>query len=154
MGRREVTGAPWMTIKNILCCTSHLCSLPLTCSLLRSADFFLCVLTFSVFVWLFWVFVSEQAFLCLQWAGAALYLWYMSVSLQWLLLLWGKGSRALGLSCCGSWAPEHRLSSCPVACEIFSHQGLMLSADFNAMSWIWFVKMGMIFKKNALLMFI
>ena len=40
-------------------------------------------------------------------------------SLQWLLLLHSTGSRceasvvaALGLSSCGSWAPERRLSSC------------------------------------------
>ena len=48
-GRREVTGAPWMTIRNISSCTSHLCSLSLTCFLLLSADFFSCVLT-CVFV--------------------------------------------------------------------------------------------------------
>ena len=45
-----MTGTPRMTVKNILCCISHLGSLSLTCSLLRSADFFSCVLTFSAFV--------------------------------------------------------------------------------------------------------
>ena len=33
-------------------------------------------------------------------------------SLRWPLLLWSTGSRAGGLSSCGSQAPEHRLSIC------------------------------------------
>ena len=33
-------------------------------------------------------------------------------SLQWLLLLQSTGSRRTGFSSCGSWALEHRLSSC------------------------------------------
>ena len=34
------------------------------------------------------------------------------LSLQWLLLLRSWGSRSLGFSSCGLWAPEHRPSSC------------------------------------------
>ena len=33
-------------------------------------------------------------------------------SLQWLLLLQSTGSRHAGFSSCGTWALEHRLSSC------------------------------------------
>ena len=39
-------------------------------------------------------------------------LWCAGFSLQWLLLLWSMGSRRAGFSSCGSWALEHRLSSC------------------------------------------
>ena len=39
-------------------------------------------------------------------------LWCAGFSLRWLLLLWSKGCRRQGFSTCGSWALEHRLSSC------------------------------------------
>ena len=45
-------------------------------------------------------------------------------SCWWLLLLQSTGSRACGLSSCGSWALEHRLSSCWSAARgIFLDQG-------------------------------
>ena len=44
-------------------------------------------------------------------------LWCMVFSLQWLLMLWGTGSR-----CAGSVISVHRLS-CPVASRIFPDQG-------------------------------
>ena len=52
-------------------------------------------------------------------SGGYSLLWCAGFSLQWLLLLQSTASRcsgsvvvARGLSSCGSWAPEHRLSSC------------------------------------------
>ena len=60
--------------------------------------------------WLCWIFIAAQAFLQLRCAGSALPMWCMSFSSQWLLLLWSKW--AGGLSCCGSQAPDHRLSGC------------------------------------------
>ena len=39
-------------------------------------------------------------------------LWCVGFSLWWLLLLRSTGSRHAGFSSCGSWALEHRLSSC------------------------------------------
>ena len=65
-----------------------------------------------IYFWLCWVFVAVQAFLQLQRAEATLWLRCTGFSLQWLLLLWSLGSGACGLSSCGSWAREHRLSSC------------------------------------------
>ena len=40
------------------------------------------------------------------------------LSLQRLLLLWSMGSGMCGLSSCGSWALEHRLSSCGAQAEL------------------------------------
>ena len=62
--------------------------------------------------WLCWIFIAAQTFLQLRPAGSALLMWCMSFSSQWLLLLWSTCSRAGGLSCCCSQAPEHRLSGC------------------------------------------
>ena len=45
-------------------------------------------------------------------------LWYAGFSLQWLLLLQSTGSRLKGFSSCGSWALEHRLSSCGARDEL------------------------------------
>ena len=59
--------------------------------------------SFKAYFWLRWVFITVWTFLWLQ----------CSVfSLQWLSSSWSAGSRAcMGLSRCGSWALEHRLSS-------------------------------------------
>ena len=51
------------------------------------------------------------------------------LSLWWLLPSWSTGSRRTGLSGCGSWTLEHRLSSCThgvscsAACGILPDQG-------------------------------
>ena len=47
--------------------------------------------------WLCWVFAAAWAFFCLRRAGASLQLQCTGFSLRWLL------------SCCGSWALDHRL---------------------------------------------
>ena len=60
---------------------------------------------------LYLLFLATLGLCCGTWAfssceqGATL-LWSMRFSLQWLLLLWSKGSRALvlQLSSCGAWA--------------------------------------------------
>ena len=45
-------------------------------------------------------------------SGGYSLLWCAGFSLQWPLLLRSSGSRHTGFSSCGSWAPEHRLSTC------------------------------------------
>ena len=40
-------------------------------------------------------------------------------SLRWLLLLRSTGSRCADFSSCGSWALEHRLSSCGTRAQLF-----------------------------------
>ena len=56
-----------------------------------------------MYFWLCWVSVAARVCLWLQSTG---------FSLQWLLLLQSVGSRASGLSSCGSWTLEHRLNRC------------------------------------------
>ena len=53
-------------------------------------------------------------FICLRWVCiAARRLSLVAVSWGYSsLLLWSTGSRRAGFSSCGSWALEHRLSSC------------------------------------------
>ena len=53
--------------------------------------------------------VASRGSSLLQWIG---------FSLQWLLLLWSVGSGVCGLSSCGSWALEHRLSSCGAQADL------------------------------------
>ena len=64
------------------------------------------------YFWLRWVFVAvrglslgaaSEGYSSLRCAG---------FPLQWLLLLRSTDSRRAGFGSCGSWAPEHRLSSC------------------------------------------
>ena len=67
----------------------------------------------SAYFWLCWVFVAVWAFLWL-WRGG---LRSSLVALPGLLtavasLAVEHGLQARGLRSCGSWAPEHRLSSC------------------------------------------
>ena len=57
-----------------------------------------------------------EGFLQLWRAGATL--WCTGFSLRWLLLLQSMGSRCAGFSSCGSWAPEHRLSSCGARAQL------------------------------------
>ena len=62
-----------------------------------------------IYFWLCWVIVVSRAISSCRQLGL---LSSYSFSLQWLLLLRSAGSRACGLSSCGSQALEHRLSSC------------------------------------------
>ena len=62
--------------------------------------------------WLRWVSVAAQGLSLVATIGGYSSLWCVGFSLRWLLLLWSTGSRHLGFSSCGSWALEHRLSSC------------------------------------------
>ena len=60
--------------------------------------------------------------------GATLYLWCAGFSLQWLLLLWGRGSRACGRSSCSSPALDHRIngSGARAACGVLAGPGIEL----------------------------
>ena len=62
--------------------------------------------------WLRWVFVAVLVLSLVAASGGYSSLRCAGFSLQWLLLLWSTGSRRVGFSSCGSWALEHRLSSC------------------------------------------
>ena len=71
------------------------------------------------YFWLHWVFFAACRLSLVSARGGYSSLRCMGFSLQWLLLSWsmdfrhvGFSSVARGLSSCGSWALEHRLSSC------------------------------------------
>ena len=67
-----------------------------------------------IYFWLCWVFVAACRHSLVVASGGYSSLQCVGFSLQWLLLLWSMGSRHAGFSSCGSWALEHRLSSCGV----------------------------------------
>ena len=69
--------------------------------------------------WLHWVFIAARGLSLVVASGGYSSLWCTGFSLQWLLLLgarvlgaWASVVVACGLSSCGSWALERRLSSC------------------------------------------
>ena len=62
-----------------------------------------------IYFWLCWVSVAVCRFSLVGWVGGSTSLWYMSFSLQWLLLFWSMGSRHTG-----SVVERHGLH-CPVA---------------------------------------
>ena len=62
--------------------------------------------------WLHWVFVAACGLSLVAMSRSYSLLWFAGFSLQWLPLLWSMDSRHSGFSSCGSWALEHRLSSC------------------------------------------
>ena len=62
--------------------------------------------------WLCWVFVAACRLSLVAAGGGYSSLQCAGFSLRWLLLLQSTGSRRAGFSSCGSWALEHRLSSC------------------------------------------
>ena len=62
--------------------------------------------------WLCLVFVAVHGFSLVAASGGYSSLQCVGFSLRWLLLLQSTGSRCEGFSSCGSWALEHRLSSC------------------------------------------
>ena len=74
--------------------------------------FFFFFLINLFYFWLHWVFVAARGLSLVAASGGYSSLWCTGFSLRWLLLLWSTGSRRLGFSSCGSWALDHRLSSC------------------------------------------
>ena len=83
------------------------------------------ILFIIIFFWLRWVFVAVRRFSLVAASGGYSSLWCTCFSLQWLLLLRSTGSRrtgfsscGAGLSSCGSWALERRLSSCGARAQL------------------------------------
>ena len=68
----------------------------------------------------------------LHYCGGVLSIFCVGFSLRWLLLLQSTGSRTCGLSSCGSWALEHRLSSCWSAAR-----GIFLDQGWNTCLLLW-----------------
>ena len=68
---------------------------------------------YFVYFWLRWVFVAAHGLSLVAASGGYSLLQCAGFSLQWLLLLRSTGSVVVahGLSSCGSWALERRLSS-------------------------------------------
>ena len=64
------------------------------------------------YFWLHWVFVAVRGLSLVVVSRGYSSLWCAGFSLWWLLSLQSMGSRCVGFSSCGSWALEHRLSSC------------------------------------------
>ena len=62
--------------------------------------------------WLLLVFVAALGLSLVEVSRGHSLLQCTGFSLRWLLLLRSTGSRHTGFSSCGSWALEHRLSSC------------------------------------------
>ena len=72
-----------------------------------------------IYFWLCWVFIAACRLSLVAASGGYSSLQCSGFSLRWVLLLRSIGSRHTGsvvavcrLSSCGSWALEHRLSSC------------------------------------------
>ena len=72
-----------------------------------------------IYLWLHWIFVAAHKLSLVAVSGDYSLLQCVGFSSWWLLLLRTMGSRLAGfvvvadrLSSCGSWALEHRLSSC------------------------------------------
>ena len=80
----------------------------------KSDLFFIIFLKFILFIyfWLHWVFVAARGLSLVAASGGYSSLQCVGFSLWWLLLLRSSGFRPVGFSSCGSWALEHRLSSC------------------------------------------
>ena len=97
--------------------------------------FFSFLFSYSFIFWLRWVFVAASGLSLVAVSGGYSLLQYAGFSLRWFLLLQSRGSRhvgsvavARGLSSCGTWTVECRLSSCgaclscSAACGIFPDQ--------------------------------
>ena len=65
-----------------------------------------------IYFWLRWVFVAARGLSLVVVSGGYSSFRCAGFSSRWLLLLRSTGSRCAGFSSCGSWALEHRLSSC------------------------------------------
>ena len=74
----------------------------------------------SIYLWLYWV-----------WLSGLLWLQCMGFSLQWLLSLQSTGSRARAPQEFGSWALEHRLSSCSTGALLLRPCGIFLNQALN-----------------------
>ena len=72
---------------------------------------YVCIYLLTYF-WLRWVFVAACGLPLVVARGGYSLLRCVGFSLRWLLLLRSTGSRRTGFSSCGTWALEHRLSSC------------------------------------------
>ena len=81
------------------------------------------------YFWQHWVFVAVQGLFLVEASGSHSLVALHRLLMWWFLLLQSTGSRARGVSSCGSWILEHssilgahRLS-CSTACGIFLEQG-------------------------------
>ena len=128
MWKRPPSGSSWSL--NLHCCNQwadsragcgtsvrlHTCCLRSACGLaslrIHEGSVYFFKLIYFYF-WLCWVFVAVRGLSLVAASGGYSSLQCTGFSLGWLLLLQSMGSRrACGLSSCGSWALEHRLSSC------------------------------------------
>ena len=71
-----------------------------------------------IYFWPHWVFTAACGLSLAAASGGYSSLQCMGFSLQWLLLLQSTGHRHTGFSSCGSWALEHRLSSCGARAQL------------------------------------
>ena len=103
----------------------NLCLLVMWQSLCVSFSFFFKkIFTYSfihsfIYLWLHWVFIAVRGLSLVAAIGGDSSLRCACFSLRWLLLLWSMALGpwasvvlACGLSSCGSWVLERRLSSC------------------------------------------
>ena len=74
--------------------------------------FYKFIYLFIYYFWLHWVFFAVHRLSLVTVSGSYSWLWCVSFSLWWLLLLRSMGSRHTGLSSCGLRGLERRLSSC------------------------------------------
>ena len=70
------------------------------------------VIYLFIYFWLHWVFVAAHRLSLVVASGGYSSLQCAGFSLRWLLLLRSMGFRRTGFCNCGTWALEHRLSSC------------------------------------------
>ena len=73
---------------------------------------------FNSYFWLCWIFVAARGLSLVEASGGYSSLRCTGLSLRWLLLLRSMGSRRTGFSSCGSWALEHRFSSCGARAQL------------------------------------
>ena len=80
--------------------------------------FFFVLMYFFLYFWLQWVFIAARGPSPVSAGEDYSSLQCTGFSLQWLLSLQSTGSRAHGLSTCGSQVLEHRLSSCGTRAQL------------------------------------
>ena len=112
-------GKPWteafLKILLILwpCCfLSHLFVTACSSSFILSLFSFFFKIHLFIYFCLRWVFIAACGVSLVVVSGGYSSLRCVGFSLRWLLLLRSMGSSCAGFSSCGSWALEHRLSSC------------------------------------------
>ena len=79
---------------------------------------YLCMYIFIYLGRLHWVSIAAHGLSLVAASGSYSSLQRAGFSSQWLLLLRSTGSRRVGFSSCGLWAPEHRLSSCGARAQL------------------------------------